>query len=56
VPAGPDWLHEIKYDGYPLRLERDGDRVREPQVPSALATPSCAAAACFARHETNSTE
>ena len=28
VPASPDWLHEIKYDGYRLRLERDGDRVR----------------------------
>ena len=28
VPAGPDWLHEVKYDGYRLRLERDGDRVR----------------------------
>lgn len=28
VPSGPDWLHEIKYDGYGLRLERDGDRVR----------------------------
>jgi ATP-dependent DNA ligase len=28
VPAGPEWLHEIKYDGYRLRLERDGDRVR----------------------------
>jgi len=28
VPDGPDWLHEIKYDGYRLRLERDGDRVR----------------------------
>jgi ATP-dependent DNA ligase len=27
-PSGPDWLHEIKYDGYRLRLERDGDRVR----------------------------
>jgi bifunctional non-homologous end joining protein LigD len=26
VPSGPDWLHEIKYDGYRLRLERDGDR------------------------------
>jgi hypothetical protein len=25
---GPDWLHEIKYDGYRRRLERDGDRVR----------------------------
>jgi bifunctional non-homologous end joining protein LigD len=28
VPATRDWLHEIKYDGYRLRLERDGDRVR----------------------------
>jgi bifunctional non-homologous end joining protein LigD len=28
VPDGEDWLHEIKYDGYRLRLERDGDRVR----------------------------
>jgi bifunctional non-homologous end joining protein LigD len=27
VPTGPDWLHEVKYDGYRLRLERDGDRV-----------------------------
>ena len=28
VPVSPEWLHEIKYDGYRLRLERDGDRVR----------------------------
>jgi bifunctional non-homologous end joining protein LigD len=28
VPAGPEWLHEIKFDGYRLRVERDGDRVR----------------------------
>ena len=28
VPHGPDWLHEVKYDGYRLRVERDGDRVR----------------------------
>jgi ATP-dependent DNA ligase len=28
VPSGPDWLHEVKHDGYRLRLERDGDRVR----------------------------
>ena len=28
VPASPEWLHEIKYDGYRLRVERDGDRVR----------------------------
>jgi len=24
----PDWLHEVKYDGYRLRLEREGDRLR----------------------------
>jgi len=28
VPGGPDWLHEIKYDGYRLHVERNGDRVR----------------------------
>jgi ATP-dependent DNA ligase len=28
VSDSPDWLHEIKYDGYRLRVERDGDRVR----------------------------
>jgi ATP-dependent DNA ligase len=28
VPHSPEWLHEIKYDGYRLRVERNGDRVR----------------------------
>ena len=28
VPSGPDWLHEVKYDGYRIRLERDRSRVR----------------------------
>jgi hypothetical protein len=28
VPSDPDWLHEIKYDGYRLCVERDDDRVR----------------------------
>jgi bifunctional non-homologous end joining protein LigD len=28
VPARPEWFHEIKYDGYRLRVERDGERVR----------------------------
>src|SRR6516225_8439647 len=28
VPAGPEWFHEIKHDGFRLRVERDGDRVR----------------------------
>jgi bifunctional non-homologous end joining protein LigD len=27
VPTGPYWLHEVKYDGYSLRAERDGDRL-----------------------------
>jgi ATP-dependent DNA ligase len=28
VPAGPDWIHEIKHDGYRLIVQRDGNRVR----------------------------
>jgi ATP-dependent DNA ligase len=28
VPSGPEWLHEIKYDGFRLRVERSGSRVR----------------------------
>jgi bifunctional non-homologous end joining protein LigD len=28
VPNGPEWLHEIKHDGFRLRVERNGDRVR----------------------------
>ena len=28
VPSAPDWLHEVKYDGYRLRVERNGDRMR----------------------------
>jgi ATP-dependent DNA ligase len=28
VPAGPDWVHEIKHDGYRLQVCRDGDTVR----------------------------
>jgi bifunctional non-homologous end joining protein LigD len=28
VPAGPEWLHEIKYDGYRLLVQRQDDRVR----------------------------
>jgi hypothetical protein len=26
VPAGAEWLHEIKHDGFRIRVERDGDR------------------------------
>jgi bifunctional non-homologous end joining protein LigD len=28
VSAGPDWIHEIKHDGYRLIVQRDGARVR----------------------------
>src|SRR3981081_2744749 len=28
VPAGPDWIHEIKHDGYRLIVHREGKRVR----------------------------
>ena len=28
VPDRPDWLHEIKHDGYRLIVQRDGKRVR----------------------------
>jgi bifunctional non-homologous end joining protein LigD len=28
VPGRPEWLHEIKYDGYRIRVERSDDRVR----------------------------
>ena len=28
VPSGPEYLHEIKYDDYRVRVERNGDRVR----------------------------
>jgi hypothetical protein len=37
VPQMPYWLHEIKYDGYRLRVERDGDRVRLAFLTSILA-------------------
>ncbi|WP_439399370.1 RNA ligase family protein [Bradyrhizobium sp. PMVTL-01] len=28
VPDGPEWLHEVKMDGYRVRIDRAGDRVR----------------------------
>ena len=28
VPAGPEWIHEIKHDGYRLIVQRDGSKVR----------------------------
>jgi ATP dependent DNA ligase domain len=28
APDGPDWLHEIKYDGYRMHARIDGDDIR----------------------------
>ena len=28
MPTRPEWLHEVKYDGFRLLVHRDGDRVR----------------------------
>jgi bifunctional non-homologous end joining protein LigD len=28
VPVGPDWIHEVKHDGYRLQVRREGDTVR----------------------------
>jgi ATP-dependent DNA ligase len=28
LPSGPQWIHEIKHDGYRLMVRRDGARVR----------------------------
>jgi ATP-dependent DNA ligase len=28
VPAAPNWLPEVKYDGYRARLERGGSEAR----------------------------
>jgi bifunctional non-homologous end joining protein LigD len=27
-PSGPQWIHEIKYDGYRIQARLDGGRVR----------------------------
>jgi ATP-dependent DNA ligase len=27
-PSGPDWVHEIKHDGYRITVRRDGPAVR----------------------------
>ena len=34
LPDGPDWVHEIKHDGYRLMARRDGAGVRLPIHPS----------------------
>ena len=34
VPSHPDWLHEVKHDGYRLIIQREGKRVRIPNEPA----------------------
>jgi bifunctional non-homologous end joining protein LigD len=36
-PSGPDWVHEIKHDGYRLQVRRDGDDVCYPAIASTAA-------------------
>ena len=38
VPDRPEWIHEIKHDGYRLIIQRDGKRVRG-YGPSKNASP-----------------
>ncbi|WP_338025654.1 hypothetical protein [Bradyrhizobium zhanjiangense] len=28
VPDGPDWIHEVKHDGYRMLVIRENERVR----------------------------
>jgi bifunctional non-homologous end joining protein LigD len=28
IPDGPDWIHEVKHDGYRMIVQREGKRVR----------------------------
>jgi hypothetical protein len=28
VPTGPQWIHELKHDGFPIDAHKDGDDVR----------------------------
>ena len=45
VPAGPDWLHEVKHDGFRMIVRRDSDRVglftatTGPTLPVDSSTP-----------------
>ena len=54
VPTGPDWIHEIKYDGYRGRIVRDGKDVRllsSRLLSAARSGPNCSPllAACGSR-------
>ena len=42
VPDRPEWIHEIKHDGYRLIVQRDGQRVRlfTRNVDGRIVTPT----------------
>jgi ATP-dependent DNA ligase len=42
-PVGPDWVHEIKHDGYRLQVRRDGDAVRVYGLVTAAKRARCIA-------------
>jgi hypothetical protein len=50
APAGEDWIHEIKYDGYRIQLHIDGD-TRKPSPATATtgsnASPTLPAPSTF---------
>jgi bifunctional non-homologous end joining protein LigD len=55
-PSGPDWIHEIKHDGYRLQVRREGDRVRlytrrgadwTSRYPLIVETAACLRASSF---------
>src|SRR3954447_8148304 len=35
-PAGPAWMHEVKWDGYRVIARKDGDRVRLWRAPRPI--------------------
>jgi bifunctional non-homologous end joining protein LigD len=55
-PSGPDWLHEVKFDGRRVQLQKDGDQVsiyggngadltsRYPQISTAICALPCRSA------------
>ena len=43
VPAGPDWIHEVKYDGYGGRLTKMPSAFETPCVPSYKEETKCKA-------------
>jgi ATP-dependent DNA ligase len=49
VLAGPDWVHEIKHDGYRLIVRRDADRSFASRTKASSTRPQLADQPCRAR-------